>query len=84
MAEIVDISGRPATHDANGVKVTMPYVVQITASFIVEARDRTQAAMAIQRATSFSAGIAPFMLGCEVGADQAPMELVLKLKKAKE
>lgn len=84
MSDIVDISGRPATHDANGVKITMPFVVTLAASFIVEARDRTQAMLAIQRATSFSAGITPYNLGIELSADNAPQELLIKLRGKKE
>lgn len=84
MPELVRPDGSQLTHDANGIKVTMPFVVTISATFLVEARDRNQAALAVQRATSFNAGIMPFNLGVEVGANQAPMELVLKVKKAME
>jgi hypothetical protein len=81
MPELVKPDGSPATHDENGVRVTMPFVVSITATFIVEARDRTQAAMAVQRGTTFSAGLTPYNLGIELGADMAPPELVAKLVK---
>jgi hypothetical protein len=84
MPELVRPDGQPATHDNNGIKVTMPFLVTISATFIVEARNREQAALAIQRATSFSAGITPYNLGIEMGAEQAPLELVLKMKKAME
>lgn len=78
-AKLLDSSGNPATHDENGIKVTMPYLVQLTARFMVEARDRQQAATAIQRATSFSAGIAPYLIDLEMGADLAAPELIAKI-----
>lgn len=77
MAELVKPDG--SAFDPNGVKITMPFAVTIAASFLVDAHNETQARLAIQRSTSFSAGIAPFLLGVEVTAQMAPPELLAQI-----
>jgi hypothetical protein len=79
VADIVSPDGQP--FNQHGVKVTMPFFVTISATFLVEAQSEHVACVAVQRATSFSAAISPYNTGIEVSAVQPPPEMLLKMQR---
>lgn len=80
--ELVGADGKSLpSHDANGVKVTMPFVVTITTQWLIEAQTKEQAVAGVRRGMSYSAVIVPAMLGFIAEAGIAPPEVMAEFRK---
>lgn len=84
MPELIRPDGSPISHDDNGVKVTMPFVVTITTQWLIEARTKEQAVAGVHRGTSYSAVLIPAMLGTMAEAGVAPPEVMVEFNKMRK
>ena len=69
MSDILGLDGQPAqTHDANGVKVTMPHVCEVKFTFLIDSSGEGMARVAVMRGISINVGLAQALLQTEFGA----------------
>lgn len=83
MADIIGIDGKrldsTKTHDENGVKLTMPWIVSITITGVIQARNEEEAKRGLHNKVSVSMPMVPHLLSMEMDANPMPPEMVAEM-----
>jgi len=77
--ELVKPDGK--AFNEHGIKVTMPFIVEFKAQFLVDAANERQAQIAIQRGITVNFGLTAFMLGFTTQATIPPPDVLAEFTK---